>query len=171
MKLNIPCTFIAVPDGLFSVNYTLFENDVPVATFYRKLISAQLKGSITTKGVTRQVYRTGWFSSTFIMESVTGLGEAIAKRNGWFSASFTIDYLGNTITLKKKYWSFKERYLLMQDEQQVGVIYQPKMFSRELAMDISVDLPLEIIAFILWLTIVLISASNDDSSSSQQTGM
>lgn len=169
--MNFKHTLLAVPDGIFSVNYTVYENDVEVAKLYRKLMSARLKGSITTNGITRQVYRTGWFSSTFIMESVTGLGEAIAKRLSWFSASFNIDYLGNSILLKKKYWTMKEKYLLIQDGKEVGMVWQPKVFSRKLELITEVEIPIEVRAFILWLTIVLIAANSSDSSSNGASGM
>ena len=164
--MNQHSLLYAIPDGVFSVNYTVFENDREIASIDRKLMSLHLKGSITVNGVTHQISHDSVFSKRFRMESPGGTTEATATITRWFHSSVEIEYSGRILVLKKKYFSLKTKFLLFINEIQAGEIRLIKLFSRRLLLETQMEIPLEIRAFILWLAILFISAESSESSSS-----
>jgi len=155
----------AIPDGIFSVNYSLFKNNEKIASLVRKLFSLKLKGNITLGEKVYLAYTTGVFSGVFNLDSPSGETIAVAKRKGLLSGSYRIEYSNQMVLMKYKYFSLKTRYELYINEEMIGSIKLKKIFSRRLNFESNIEIPLEIMSFIMWLAILFITANNSSNNS------
>ncbi len=155
----------AIPDGIFSVNFSVLENGRKIGAIQRKLVSLSLRGSITVNGVSYVIYRNGWFSGTFFLESKTGNKLAVARRQGLLSSNYRIEFSGHSFFLKKKLFSLHEKYYVISGDARVGTIMLQNIFARRMLLETEIEIQLEIRVFILWLAIVFISASQSSDTS------
>lgn len=153
--------FEAIPDGLLSVNYTVFEDGNEVGKLQRKLLSARSKGWIICKNQTFPAYRKRVFSTTFYMENEAGIGIAVAQRPGLFSRIYEFLIPGRTIQLKIRYFSLREKFTILENDEPIGRVYSEKLFTRRLILELNSEMPLEYILFIFWVGITILSASSD----------
>jgi hypothetical protein len=140
----------AVPTGWFSWNFTLAEGDRSLATIESSWWRE--RGSLSVEGTTYRVYRESLLGD-FVLEKS---GEVVARatKMSVFRREFVVTYRGREYTLRA-HAPFRRAFLLLAGDERLGAITPDGMFSRNSEVDFPPDLPLELKAFLVWLTVLL----------------
>lgn len=155
----------ATPDGLFTVNFTVTENEVAVAHIDQKIFSLKYKGKITAHSKEYEVYRAGRLKAAWVLDSGGGEAIAIIKRQGWLSRHFYMECTEGEFEIRTRWFSWTEKYELFHAGEKVGSFGLKKTFSRKFFLETTANLSLELRVFLIWFAIVQVSANSSDSSS------
>ena len=138
------------PNSLFSWDFTVYDDGVPVAEI--DLAWIREVGDVVIDDVPCQMYRDGLLGD-FVLEA-GGFPLVRAVKFSVFLRTFEITYDEAAYTLKAQS-SFVRTFELLQDDQRIGVIEPDHMFTRKMTVDLPETLPLAVRVFIVWLVIVM----------------
>jgi hypothetical protein len=141
-----------VPLGWFSWDFSIFQNGSPIGQI-RISSSWREKGVLAVGGSSYNVYRERLMSGQFILE-LNGTQLARAEKPSALRSSFTVQHEGKTYILKVES-AFRQSFLLLENDRQIGSISPVSMFTRKARVDLPEELPLPIKVFLLWLTVIL----------------
>lgn len=141
-----------VPLGWFSWDFSVLQNGSPIAKIGFPS-SWREKGVLAVGGSSYNVYRERLMSGLFILE-LNGTQLAHAEKPSALRSSFTVQHEGKTYILKVES-AFRRRFLLLENDQQIGSISPDGMFTRKATADFPDELPLPIKVFLLWLALLL----------------
>ena len=140
-----------VPQSVLSWDFTVLRDGSPVAeidvSWFRE------KGVLTVDGVQYPVYREHVMSGAFILE-FNGTQLARAEKPSALFRSFLVEHAGKAYTLKAESALFR-RFILLDDDREVGSITPAGPITRRAAVDLPDDLPLSVRVFMIWLTVLL----------------
>jgi hypothetical protein len=111
------------------------------------------KGVLTIQGASYPVYREGWVSGDFILESA-GAVLARARKPSAMRRTFLVEHAGKRYTLRTKS-AFGRTFLLQDGSQQIGAISPEGIFTRRAKVDLPESMPLPVKIFILWLAVLI----------------
>ena len=142
---------IAVPNSLFSWDFDIQdENGQSVADV--RLSNWLERGAISVPGQECRVFRESLFGA-FVLEQ-NGTALAKAEKPSALFREFTITHGARTYTLKA--WSPMRRAMVLYENGAViGKLDPEAFFSRRIRVELPVDMPLLLAAFVIWLTMVL----------------
>jgi len=147
-----------VPLRWFSLDFSILQEGSPIAEI--KYSSWRERGTLTVGGSSYKVYREGLMSCQFILE-LNGTCLAHAEKPSWRYRSFTVQHDGKTHILKAES-AFSQKFLLLENDRQIGSISPARMFKRKAMADLPDELPLPIKVFLLWLTVILWKHNSED---------
>ncbi len=141
----------ANPQSWFSWDFTLVKNGESLADI--DLSSWREKGALTVASSTYRVYREGLCSGAFLLES-NGTVVARAHKPSAWTRRLVLDFGGAQFELKPRS-AFTRGFHLLKDERIVGTLLPASFLTRKINVELPEDLPLQIRAFIVWLTVML----------------
>jgi hypothetical protein len=141
----------ANPQGWFSWDFTLTKNGESVADI--DLSSWREKGALTVAGSTYRVYREGLCSGAFVLQA-NGTVVARAHKPSAWTRRLVLDFGGAQYELRPRS-AFTRSFQLLKDAKIVGTLSPASFLTRKIDVELPEDLPLQIRAFIVWLTILL----------------
>jgi len=143
-----------VPIDFFSHDYEILDGNRPIVYIKHKYTDFD---SITILE-TNKVYKLRGYREWYEMEWKEDDGIKIirADKSSIFRNQFTIRLLdGREMILRKEFRLFIERYTILEKEGlQIGFIKR-KIFHRKRECFLNYEIPLEILAFMVWITIIL----------------
>jgi hypothetical protein len=142
-----------VPISFFSHDYEIWDGNRPIVYIKHKYTDFD---SITILE-TNKVYKLRGYREWYEMGWKEGNEVKIIKANKTrvYRNQFTIKLLGREITLRKEFGLFIEKYTILErEDSEIGFIKR-KMFCRKRECFLSHEIPLEILAFMVWITIML----------------
>jgi hypothetical protein len=143
-----------VPIDFFSHDYEILDGNRPIVyikhnyTDFDSITILETNKVYKLRGY-REWYEMGWKEDDWIKI-------IRADKSSIFRDQFTIRLLdGREIILKKEFRLFIERYTILEKEgSEIGFIKR-KIFHRERECFLNYEIPLEILAFMVWITIML----------------
>jgi len=111
------------------------------------------KGVLTIQGTRFLVYREGFFSGDFVLESSDTI-VARARKPSAFLRSFIVEHAGRQYTLRQ-HSAFRRPFQLLDGDREVGAITQEGFFMPRASVVMPQDMPLPVQVFIAWLVIIL----------------
>ncbi len=102
---------------------------------------------------TYRVYREGLCSGAFVLES-NGTVVARANKPSAWTRRFVLEFGGTQFELKPQS-AFTRGYKLINGERIVGTLSPASFLSRKINVELPEDLPIQIRAFVVWLTVLL----------------
>jgi hypothetical protein len=142
----------AIPGGWLSHDFTVLENDQPVASVRFAWFSGT--GELTIENTTFTVRQSHPEYGFFVLE---GHGGVIARARGvrtLFNHACTIEYGGRRYQIEDRS-VLRRRLVVREGVQSVGYVEPERMFTRKVRACIPETLPLEVRIFILTLAIYL----------------
>ena len=141
----------ANPRRWYSWDFRLAENGTSLAEI--DLSSWREKGNLTVANTPYSVYREGLFSGAFVLESKGSVVARARKPSAW-TRRLLIESGGSRFELKPGS-SFTRRFKLLKDGKTVGTLSPASFLNRRINVELPEDIPLQIRAFIVWLTVLL----------------
>jgi hypothetical protein len=141
----------ANPQSWFSWDFTLAKNGESLASI--DLSSWREKGALTVANSTYRISREGLCSGAFVLES-NGTVVARAHKPSAWTRRLILDFGGAQFELKPRS-SFTRGFQLLTDGRAVGSLSPASFLNRKINVELPEDLPLQIRAFIVWLTVTL----------------
>lgn len=141
----------ANPHSWFSWDFTLAKNGESIANI--DLSSWREKGALTVANATYRISREGLCSGAFLLES-NGTVLARARKPSAWTRRLVLDFGGAKFELKPQS-AFARGFQLLEDERIVGTLLPDSFLTRKFNVELPEDLPLQIRAFIVWLTVLL----------------
>ena len=141
----------ANPQSWFSWDFTLAMNGESVADI--DLSSWREKGALTVAKSTYRVYREGLCSGAFVLEFDGAVVARAHKPSAW-TRRLVLDFGGAQFELKPRS-AFTRGFQLLKGEQLVGTLLPANVLTRKINVELPEELPLQIRAFIVWLTVLL----------------
>ncbi|WP_299239226.1 hypothetical protein [Sulfurihydrogenibium sp.] len=143
-----------VPISFFSHDYEILDGNRPIVyikhsyTDFDSITILETNKVYKLRGY-REWYEMGW-------KEDDGIKIIRADKSSIFRNQFTIRLLdGREIILRKEFGLFIERYAILEKEgSEIGFIKR-KIFHRKRECFLSHEIPLEILAFMVWITIIL----------------
>ncbi|HPK45811.1 MAG TPA: hypothetical protein PLV62_12590 [Spirochaetota bacterium] len=148
------CTI--VPVNLFATEYDVFCGSKHVAKFKKPALSLKSTCSITMNDKVYSIYREGVVSGDWILEQKHAGRVAVATKPSFLIDSFAIQYNNKAFQLKSKKLRLTNQFIIYENDQQIGRIYNPSFFSRKLQCAIDGDSPLEFMIFAMYLASIII---------------
>jgi hypothetical protein len=139
-----------VPSHWFSWDFTVRQGSEILANIDVSWWSE--KGVLTIQGTRFLVYREGFFSGYFVLES----GDTIvarARKPSAFLHSFIVEHAGKQYTLRQ-HSALGRPFQLLDGDREVGSITQ-EVFTDRASVGMPQDMPLPVQVFIAWLVIIL----------------
>ena len=141
----------AVPKGWFTPDFTILQNDVPVAdldlSLWREAAELSVGGEIY------QVYREGMISGAFLLEAKSGV-IARADKPHVFLRSFEVEYDGGKYILEAES-AMMRKFVLRNGETEIGSIYPEHAFTSRAIVDLPEEMPLAVRLFLFWLVALM----------------
>jgi hypothetical protein len=147
----------AIPKGWFSPDYSIFENDQPVADIDLSFISES--SEIQVKGATHQAYREHLMSGAFVLEAAGSIFARAEKPSALYR-SFVVEASGRTFTLEAES-SMLRKFVLLDAGKEVGSVYPDHAFTSKAVIDLPDDIPLPVRVFMFWLVAILWKRASD----------
>lgn len=142
----------AIPTGWFSTKYDLLENKALIGRI--EFAFASEAASIAFEGENFKVYREGWMSGMFLLESDKNGIVASAEKPSAMYRSFNISYDGGYYTLEARCVMSRE-FVLSDGGNDIGSIMPDHLFTNRSTIDLPDYLPIPLQAFMFWLTAIL----------------
>ena len=140
----------AEPNSVFSWDFTVYDDGVPVAEI--DLAWIREAGDVIIDAVPCQLYRDGLMGD-FVLEA-GGFALVRASKPSAFLREFDITYDERRFTLKAQS-AFTRGFDLFEDDERIGVIEPDHMFTRKMTVNLPETLPLAVRVFIVWLVILM----------------
>jgi hypothetical protein len=141
----------AAPTGLFTWDYTVYEDDTPIAfidmSWWRE------RGEVQIAGVTFQVYRESLLAGRFVLQSGDQVLARAEKPSAFFRA-FTVEADGRRMELRALSW-WTRSFGLFEGGRQVGSIRPKGWLTRKAVINLPSDLFLPVRVFLFWLVLIL----------------
>jgi hypothetical protein len=141
----------ANPRHWYSWDFRLAKNGTSLA--HIDLSSWWEKGSLTVANSSCRVYREGLFFGAFVLESKGSIVARAHKPSAW-SRKLVIEAGGERFELKPQS-SFTRGFKLLRDNRVVGTLSAASFLTRKINVELPEDLPLQLRAFFVWLTVLL----------------
>jgi hypothetical protein len=141
----------ATPRSWYSWDFTLAKNGTTLADI--DLSSWREKGTLTVANSSCRVYREGLLSGAFVLESRGTVVARAHKPSAW-TRRLLIEFGGAQFELKPES-SFTRGFKLLKDERIVGTLSPASFLNRRINVELPEDLPLQLRAFVVWLTVLL----------------
>jgi hypothetical protein len=141
----------AIPKHWFSWDFRIIDDDRDIARI--DVSSWRERGVLTIDGARYGVYREGWMSGPFVLES-RGSVLARAEKPSAFLRSFVIDHNGRHYTLRAQS-PFRRAFVLLAGSTQVGSLAPDSVFTRRVSIDLPGDWPVAVKVFTVWLAVLL----------------
>ena len=152
----------AIPRSLFSWDFSVLEDDVEVAGL--EVSWMRERGTLDIKGTEYNLYRQGWLSGLFVLES-EGTVLAQADKPNAFTRRFEVTFGHHTLSLAAQS-PFTRAFGVYDGESQVGSIYPDYWFTRKTTIDLPDDIILPVKTFLFWLVVLMWRRAAKSSSSS-----
>lgn len=151
----------AVPRSWWASDYNLLKDSTTVAvidsSWWRET------GELTIKDSTYRVYREGFMSGAFVLES-GGSVLARAEKPSAFYRSFLVEHDGRKFTLEAES-AFFRKFILSEAGQQIGSVYPLHALTRKAVVDLPEELPLALRVFMFWLVAIQWKRDSDAAAS------
>ncbi len=142
----------AAPHGIFSWDFTVYDAaGSPVAEI--DMAAFREKAEVMIGEVACRVYREGWMSGPFVLESGGHVLMRAVKPSA-FRRSFDLAYDDCRYTLRARS-AFGRTFVLLEEERLLGTVAPDHAFTRKLTAELPEAMPLAVRVFILWLVILL----------------
>lgn len=141
----------AIPRHWFSWDFTLFDKGESLAEI--GMSSWREKGRVTVSNTTYRVYREGFFTGAFVLES-NGTVLARAEKPSAMTRKVVVHFGGSQFELKPRS-GLSRKFQLLSGGAIVGTLSPAGFLSRRMNIELSEDLPLLIKVFVVWLTVLL----------------
>lgn len=141
----------AVPNHVFSRNFTIFENDRQVAWF--DLAWFREAAKLVVENDEYQVYRENWMSGSYRLEK-DGQYLATAQKPNPFHRTFHIQVDRDEYVLEAAH-IFSRAFVLKNPSGIIGSIQPKHCFTRQADINLPDYFPLSIQTFFLFLTVIL----------------
>ncbi len=146
-----------VPDGIFSRNFTVYNNGESVAIILPALMRE--KGELVFNGTSYRVYREGLLSGAFILEKEGTVISSAVKPDILFR-SYMVK-AGEKVYALKAESVFGRRFLLFDEDRIIGSVQPENAFTRRGEIDLPDYIEPVVRIFMIWL--VLISWKRDSA--------
>jgi hypothetical protein len=140
----------AVPKGWFSNGFRLQQAHGTVAEL--NVSGWKEKAEFDIAGGQYRLYREGWASGAFVLES-NGKVVARAMKPSAFKARFQVEVGGRTFDLRRTTWS--SSFGLFEGDRQVGSVRRAGMLTRRAVIELPDAWPLAAQVFVFWLALVM----------------
>lgn len=140
----------AVPSSWFSSSYRLQQAHGTVAEL--DVSGWREKAEFEIRGAHCRLYREGFASGAFVMES-GGKVVARATKPSAFRARFEVQVGDRTFEMRRSAWS--SGFGLFDGERQVGRVRRAGMMTRRAYIELPDDWPLAAQVFVFWLAVVI----------------
>lgn len=151
----------AVPIGWFSTKYELLKRDIPVGRL--EMAWGGESASMEIDIETFRLYREGWMSGPFLLESDTRGILAIAEKTSAFHRSFEVAYNGRTYILEAE-TVLSRSFVLKAGEDAIGSVSPDGFFGTRSTIELPDSFPVPIQAFMFWLVALLWKRSTDSAA-------
>jgi hypothetical protein len=141
----------AIPRNWFSWDFTLVDEGHPLAEI--GMSSWREKGTLTIANQTYRIFREGFFSGSFVLES-SGAILARAAKPSAMTRRLIIDCNGSEFELKPVS-AFTRKFQLLSRGAIVGTLSPRGFLSRRMNVELSPDLPLPARVFVVWLAVLM----------------
>lgn len=141
----------ARPRNLFSRDFFIEAEGREMAVLEVPLLREA--GSFSIEGQPYRLYREGWMSGAFLLES-RGRQIARAIKPSAFRAQFDLELDGHRYSLQRAAL-FGRTFSVLRDGVEVGSIRPVSVFSRKAFIDLPVDWPFPVKVFVWWLVLVI----------------
>jgi hypothetical protein len=153
----------AIPKSWFSWNFSILEDDVEVAGL--DVAWMRERGQLTFIGGNEyDFYRQGWLSGLFLLEG-DGTVLAQADKPNPFTRRFEVTFGSQTLTLVAQS-PFTRAFDVYDGDRRIGSVYPDHCFTRKTTIDLPVDIPPPVKAFLFWLVALMWRRTAHNSSSS-----
>jgi hypothetical protein len=143
----------AIPKAWFSWKFSLEEGDgTPVADLL--LSSWRERGSVALRDGLRYTVRSRGIAGPLLLEAADGSEVAQATEPSAFRREFAVAHGERQYTLKAISWMRRECGVFAEGRQ-LGRVFPEIFCSRRAQVEIADELPLELQAFLVWLTLLL----------------
>ena len=143
----------ANPQSWFSWDFTLARNGKSLGDIDLSSWSWREKGTLVIANVTYRVYREGFCSGAFVLEHNGTVVARALKPSSW-SRRLVLEFGGAEFELKPLN-SFTRSFQLLKDKKAVGTLSAANLLTRKINVDLPEHLPLQVRAFVVWLTVLL----------------
>jgi hypothetical protein len=140
--------YLAEPKSLFNFAFDLVRGGLTVGRVQHRLFGR--KGVIEVDGIEYEVYRTGPVAFALAQVGVPG-AVVSAERPGLLRSRYRITWNGEVFDLVRSGLGFRMR--LMRGSEEIGWIRVANLFSRRLLLDVPEELPVTVVAFLVWLMV------------------
>lgn len=151
---------MAVPRSWFSWDFTLVDSGKPVARL--DMSTWREKGALTISDKSYRVYKEGFFTSTFVLES-DGTVMARARKTSSWTRRMVVTFGGVDYELKPRAM-LSRGFRLLAGSTVVGTMTPGGFMSRRMKVELSEELPLLLRVFVVWLTVLLWKRESDTAA-------
>ncbi len=140
--------YVADPRSLFNFAFDLVRGGLTVGFVQHRLFGR--KGVVEVDGVEYEILRTG--PVAFALGQVGVPGAVVsAERPGLLRSRYRISWDSHEVELVRSALGF--RMNLLRGGEEVGSMRLANLFSRRVILDVPDDLPVVVVAFLVWLMI------------------
>lgn len=140
--------YTAEPQSLFTFAFDLVSGGLTVGFVQHRLFGR--KGVIEVDGVGYEVFRTGPAAFALAQNGVPG-AVVSAERPGLLRSRYHLAWDGGGLDLVRSGFGFRMR--LVRGGAEVGSVRIANFFNRRLLVDVPDDLPVVVVAFVVWLVV------------------
>ncbi len=140
-----------VPLHWYKWDFKVFDGDRPIAVIDRSWRNES--GTLILEDATYEIYRTGAFFGTFVLETA-GTLVAEAEKPSTFKRQFVITFSDRRFVLKR-ISVLGRGYDLIEDGRTIGSIVARSVFSRKARANLPEELPLSVRVFVVFLVLLL----------------
>jgi hypothetical protein len=147
-----------IPEGLFSMNYTVLEAGANIAAIANHAGFLQIKGTLTAGGNELFARREGAFRANYLLETAGGSVRARATKRMALREEYEILFAEGNLHLRKRVLSMRESFVISDSSGDIGTIARESLASRRLLCTLEDDadeVPLEILLFLVWMTLII----------------
>jgi len=141
----------ARPRNLFSRDFFIEANGREVSKLEVSLWKEA--GAFATEGQPYRIYREGWMSGAFLLES-RGRQVARAIKPSAFRSQFELELNGHRYFVQRAAL-FGRTFTVLREGVEVGSIRPVSVFSRKAVIDLPSDWSLPVKLFVFWLVLVI----------------
>jgi len=140
----------AAPKRWYSWNFEVLDGRRPVADV--GVSCWRERGTLQVDGERYDVYREGWASGAFVLESH---GEVLARatKPSAFERRLLVWHAGREYTLRARFLG--RQFLLFEGSSEVGRITPEGLLTRRAQVDLPAELPLPVRVFLVWLAVLM----------------
>lgn len=152
----------AIPTGWFFTKYELLENENLIGRI--EFAFASESASMTVRGEEYKVYREGWMSGRFLLESEKAGILASAEKPSALVRSFELTFAGRLYTLEAESAFFRKFILREGENAPIGWIYPDHFLTNRSTIQLPDLFPTHIQCFMFWLTALLWKRDADSAA-------
>ncbi len=140
--------YVADPQSLFTFAFDLVRGGLTVGLVQHRLFGR--KGVVRVDGIEYEVLRTGPVAFALAQVGVPGMLVS-AERPGLLRSRYRVSWDSQEVELVRSALGF--RMNLVRAGEEVGTMRLANLFSRRVIIDVPEDLPVRVVAFLVWLMI------------------